>query len=211
MIAGSGQRGTGMRPACGAGGVAAAFVVAASGGLGGAAGAGCGAWRRRARRSAADAARGGGVRPDRHVGRRRHRGLAVAHGDAAEERRRQRAAQRRRTQGGRGVGSGSGQRGRQPVPRLRRRGRHASAAPRADLVAGRSHVEARDGRRTADAASSGLRRQLASPPVVSATMPAERTWQGVSTAEWVKQAQSSGLGLRRPRRWRDAAAARSRS
>ena len=33
------------------------------------------------------------------------------------------------------------------------------------------------------------------PPVVSATMPAERTWQGVSTAEWVKQAQSRGLGF----------------
>ena len=28
-----------------------------------------------------------------------------------------------------------------------------------------------------------------------ATAPAERTWQGVSTAEWVKQAQSRGLGF----------------
>ena len=34
------------------------------------------------------------------------------------------------------------------------------------------------------------------PPVVSATTRAsERTWQGMSTAEWVKQAQSRGLGF----------------
>jgi hypothetical protein len=33
------------------------------------------------------------------------------------------------------------------------------------------------------------------PAVVSATRASERTWQGTSTAEWVKQAQSRGLGF----------------
>ena len=33
------------------------------------------------------------------------------------------------------------------------------------------------------------------PAVVSASAPSERTWQGLSTAEWVKQAQSRGLGF----------------
>ena len=47
---------------------------------------------------------------------------------------------------------GTGQRVGQSVPRLRRRGDHAAAAPRADRLAGRSHAEARDGCRTADTA-----------------------------------------------------------
>jgi hypothetical protein len=35
----------------------------------------------------------------------------------------------------------------------------------------------------------------AAPNITSSTGPAERTWQGVSNAEWVKQAQSRGLGF----------------
>jgi hypothetical protein len=37
--------------------------------------------------------------------------------------------------------------------------------------------------------------QAGAPAVVSAIAPGERTWQGSSTAEWVKQAQSRGLGF----------------
>ena len=33
------------------------------------------------------------------------------------------------------------------------------------------------------------------PAVVSGTVSSDRTWQGTSTAEWVKQAQSRGLGF----------------
>ena len=84
---------------------------------------GRGAARARARwprRSSANAARRGRLRPHRNVGRGRHGRLAVAHGDAAEERRRQRAAQRAK-----------GGRSRRPGISIRTTPRVTSAVPSA--------------------------------------------------------------------------------
>ena len=93
-----------------------------------------------------ESARSRAHRLDGPVGRDRQRGLALAHGHAAERRLCERAAQRRRTARCRSMGPDAGRR----VRSVRRRGVAPHADARADSLAGRRPARRRDGRRAAN-------------------------------------------------------------
>ena len=84
-----------------------------------------------------DAARRGAGRLHRLLGVGRHRGLALADGDAGQRRLRRHAAQRRRPARSASVGPGEGRSRRQAVQGLRRGRHHAHAGPAAHHLAGR--------------------------------------------------------------------------
>ena len=93
-------------------------------------------------------------RSDRLLGVARHRGLALADGDAHQGRFGERADQPGGQADHEQLGSGEGRSRGQPVQGLRRAGDHARARPAAHHVAGRQHAQGRNRRRHADAAAS---------------------------------------------------------
>ena len=107
-----------------------------------------------ARRSASSAKGRRADRSDGLLGVRRHRRLALPHGDAGQGRLPGRADDARGAQGCGRVGSGRRRSRGQPVQELRRRGDHARARTRPYHLAGRQDPARRNRRRHADSALS---------------------------------------------------------
>ena len=167
VMAGRVVRGLTPRSGCGRSARARADRRVAGGGAGPAGPAAGGAGRAAAGHAAAPRA----DRSDRLLGVDRQRGLALAHGDAAEGRRGERAAQPRGDQGGQRVGSGQ----RRLVPGLRSGGADAHADAPEHHMGGRPHHQDRNRRRAADTPPAVRRRH---------GRRAQRSLQGHSVAQW---------------------------
>ena len=111
-----------------------------------------------------DAEGRGADRPHGLVGIRGHRGLALAHGHAAQGRLREHSRDAGRARARRGLGSCEGRSGRRALQGVRRARHPASAGSLAHHVGGRRDAQDRDRRGHADAAAAFRRRGSAARP-----------------------------------------------
>ena len=137
----------------------------------------------------ADTAIDGADRSHRQLGRHHLRGLALAHGDAAQGRLPEHSDQHGRAARRRSVGSGEGRSGRRTVQGLRRPRAHAGTHPPAHQLAGRQYPQAGNRLRHPDPPVP-VRRRAAQPP-------GPRSWQGSSRAEWNIAGGGRGRGAQR--------------